>query len=99
MEYSEVLAYFKNDIRNNPDIEIIRLKHGYMIFYWDDVEHSYYHMEGDEIRPATKHLRSSLSPTAFCCWNAYYKENAMKLYSATEKYYTFATNVNAPFVW
>ena len=34
---------FQNDIRNNPDIEIIRLKHGYIIFYWDDVEHSYYH--------------------------------------------------------
>ena len=32
MEYSEVLSYFKNDIRNNPDIEIILLKHGYMIF-------------------------------------------------------------------
>ena len=44
MEYSEVLSYFKNDIRNNPDIEIILLKHGYMIFYWDDVEHSYYHI-------------------------------------------------------
>ena len=43
MEYSEVLSYFKNDIRNNPDIEIIRLKHGYMIFYWDDVDPSYYH--------------------------------------------------------
>ena len=43
MEYSEVLSYFKNDIRNNPDIEIILLKHGYIIFYWDDVEHSYYH--------------------------------------------------------
>ena len=39
MEYSEVLECFKNDIRNNPDIEIIRL----IIFYWDDVEHSYYH--------------------------------------------------------
>ena len=38
MEYSEVLSYFKNDIRN------ILLKHGYMIFYWDDVEHSYYHI-------------------------------------------------------
>ena len=25
MEYSEVLECFKNDIRNNPDIEIIRL--------------------------------------------------------------------------
>ena len=46
MEYSEVLSYFKNDIRNNPDIEIIRLKHGYMIFYWDDVEHSYYYSIG-----------------------------------------------------
>ena len=46
MEYSEVLSYFNNDIRNNPDIEIIRLKHGYMIFYWDDVEHSYYHSSG-----------------------------------------------------
>ena len=33
MEYSEVLECFKNDIRNNPDIEIIRLKQGYMIFY------------------------------------------------------------------
>ena len=43
MEYSEVLECFKNDIRNNPDIEIFRLKHGYIIFYWDDVEHSYYH--------------------------------------------------------
>ena len=43
MEYGEVLSYFKNDIRNNPDIEIIRLKNGYMIFYCDDVEHSYYH--------------------------------------------------------
>ena len=42
MEYSEVLDYFKKDIRNNPDIEIIRLKHGYMIFYWDEVENSYY---------------------------------------------------------
>ena len=43
MEYNEVLEPFKNDIQNDPDIEIIQLKHGIMIFYWDEVEHSYYH--------------------------------------------------------
>ena len=32
MEYNEVLEHFKKDIQNNPDIEIIQLKHGIMIF-------------------------------------------------------------------
>ncbi len=41
MEYNEVLEHFKKDIQNNPDIEIIKLKHGVMIFYWDEAEHSY----------------------------------------------------------
>ena len=43
MEYNDVLEHSKKDIQNNPDIEIIKLKHGVMIFYWDEVEHSYYH--------------------------------------------------------
>lgn len=43
MEYNDVLEHFKKDIQNNPDIEIIKLKHGVMIFYCDEVEHSYYH--------------------------------------------------------
>ena len=32
MEYNEVLGHFKKNIQNNPDIEIIKLKHGVMIF-------------------------------------------------------------------
>ena len=43
MEYNDVLEHFKKDIQNNPDIEIIKLKHCVMIFYLDEVEHSYYH--------------------------------------------------------
>lgn len=43
MEYNEVLEHFKKNIHDNSDIEIIQLKHGIMIFYWDEVEHSYYH--------------------------------------------------------
>ena len=42
MEYNEVLEHFKKDIQNSPDIKIIQLKHGIIIFYWDEVEHSYY---------------------------------------------------------
>ena len=34
MEYNEVLEHFKKDIQNNPDIEIIKFKHGVMTFYW-----------------------------------------------------------------
>lgn len=42
MQYKEVLEQFKNRLAKNRDMELVSLKHGYMIFYWDSVSKSYY---------------------------------------------------------
>lgn len=44
MRYIDVFNVFDNTILKKANIEVIKLKHGYMIFYWDNIEKAYYQL-------------------------------------------------------
>lgn len=41
--YEKVMEEFKDYLEMDKDLEVVKLKHGYYLFIWDDVRNKYYY--------------------------------------------------------